>query len=415
MKRIQFSLLSIAVLSTISTLAQADCGGASVKEVKTAYAQAQKLEAQGDKASALGAYVQAQEYTCEKNPVALDAAKRAAALALPLGSAAEQRGDWNAAFRFYDNGAHFGKADNALIMHLRASPDDPRAFENARAHFENRALPAFAANNAVRLGVTGAYQVNAKHVAEMLAMPAKGIERALQQETVAFNEAYLRETVQTIQSRPDSLDVAAMQRAIPALQAHAQKWPIDLLNESRAKLSTLRHWGSITRDESLSKSVESNFAQRIEQRVQALTQRYNGAPKFLDAAMDYERMTHRDATQTEARVAQIKNVAIKLANEARSKQRLTLAAEYFDVAGADAQAQAVREQAKQAAMSAMQPSIDAMQRQADALRAQYSDLAKIKAMQEQAAAMRATLQQPQSTHEPKNRKSAADLERELGL
>jgi hypothetical protein len=410
-------LAIVAVIGTaISGSAFADCGGASVAEAKRAYAQAQTLESQGNKHAALGAYVQAQEYTCEKNPIEVDAAKRAAALALPLAAAAEQGGDFERAFRYYEDGAHYTKADSALMMHLRAQPDSPRAFENARSHFENRALPAFAENNAVRLKVTGAYQVSPKQVAEVLAMPPKGVERALQQEATAFNEAYLRETVQTIQSRPDSsADLAGMQRIMPTLQAHAQKWPNDLLKASRANLRTLREWGSVTRDAALASSVEKAYVQRIEHHVEALIQRYNGAPKFLDDAMDYQHMLFPETAQAEPRIAKVKALANKLGDEASAKQRLILASEYYDVAGNEAKAQAVRNQDKQNAMAKMQPSIDDMQRQAEALRAQYSDPAKVKAMQEQAAALRASMQQQQSGAKRANQKSAAELEKELGL
>jgi hypothetical protein len=411
---IHFAIAAIMAASTINN-AFADCGGASVKEVKTAYSQAQANESKGQYEAALAGYVHAQEYTCEPNPVEADAAKRAAALALPLATAAEKRGEWDAAFRFYDSGGHFAKADNALIMQLRATPDNPRAFENARSHFENRALPAFEANNAVRLRTNGAYQINPKHVAEMLAMPAKGVERALQQEAAAFNETYLRETVQAIQSRPEPTDMAAVQRAMPAMQAHAQKWPDDLLKESRTKLQTLREWGSVTRDDVLAKSVERSFIQRIEQHVEALTQRYNGAPKFLADAIDYQQLLNLEPAQGEPRIAKIKAVAMKLGDEASAKQRLILASDYYDAAGNDAKSQAAREQSRKNGMAAMQPSIDEMKRQAEQLRAQYSDPAKIKAMQEQARAMQATIKQDQAAAKQANKKSAAELEKELGL
>jgi hypothetical protein len=360
--------------------------------------------------------VHAQEYTCEANPVEVDAAKRAAALALPLATAAENQGDFEKAFRYYEDGGHYAKADTALIAHLRTVPDSPSAFEKARSHFENRALPAFAANNAVRLKITGAYQISPKQVAEMLTMPAKGVERALQQESATFNEAYLRETVQTIQSRPDSAsDPVAMQRAIPALQAHAQKWPNDLLKESRAKLQTLRAWGSVTRDAALASSAEKAYAQRLEQHIEALTQRYSGAPKFLEDAMNYQHMLYTETAQAEPRVAKVRAIAMKLGDEASAKQRLILASEYYEVADDDAKAQAVRDLDKKNAMAKMQPSMDAMQRQAEQLRAQYSDPAKIKAMQEQAAALRASMQQQQVGAKRANTKSAAELEKELGL
>jgi hypothetical protein len=413
--------ISLGIATVIASLvighsALADCAGASVSEVKRDFARAQTLEAQGKKEAALAAYVSAEEYTCDTNPVEAEAAKRAAALALPLGTAAEQRGDLQAAFQLYDAGGYYAKADAVLIAQLRAAPDDPNAFDRARSHFENRALPAFASNNAVRLKTVGAYQVNPKHVAEMLAMPAKGVERALQKESTLFNEQYLRELVQDIQSRPEpSMDMGRMQDAAATHQAFAQKWPDDLLKQSRDTLRTLRQWGSVTRDKDLAASVEKHFNQRIEHHIDALTQRYSGAPKLLDDAIDFVHMLNSDPAQLEPREAKIKSQAMNLGDAANAKQCYALASDYYGVAGDSAKAQAARDQLKKNAMAKMQPTIDDMQRQAEQLRAQYSDPAKVKAMQEQAEAMRKSLQQQQASAKQANKKSAGDLEKELGL
>lgn len=395
----------------INTPAFADCAGASVSEVKRAYAQAQSLDKQGKHEAALAAYVQAQEYTCEKNPVELDAAKRAAQIALPLAAAAEKRKEFERAFRLYDDGGHFAKADLALMAHTRANPDNPRLFESTRAYFDNRALPSFQSNNAVRLSVTGAYRPSPTLVAELLTFPAKGIERALQREAAAFNEQYLRELVQLTQSQPSDLtDFTAVQSASAAHQAFAQKWPNDPIKHSQSWLRTLQQWSTVTRDPELVNTAERNYSQRIEHHINLLTQRYNGAPKSLESAVDFVHMLNLEHAPTQARVVKIKSQARQLADDASAKQRFALAADYYTVAGDDAKAQAARDRMQQAAITKMQPSIDQMQRQAELMRAQYSDPETIRALQNQAEAMRNALQDRRN-----GANNAAELEKELGL
>lgn len=416
MNRVYIAFAAVLGMLAINNPAFADCAGASVSEVKRAYLQAQSLDKQGKHEAALAAYVQAQEYTCEKNPVELDAAKRAAQIALPLAAAAEQRKEFEKSFRLYDDGGHFAKADLALMAHLRATPDNPRNFESARSHFENRTLPSFQSNNAVRLGITSAYRPSPALVAELLTMPAKGVERALRAEAAAFNEQYLRDLVQLTQSQPDDLtDFAAVQSATTAHQAFAQKWSNDPLKQSREWLRTLQQWSTVTRDPELTQSVQRTYAQRVEQHINVLTQRYSGSPKLLEAAMDFVHMLNMEPSQAEPRIAKIKSQANKLGDDASAKQRLALAADYYGVAGNEVKAQAARDRLQQVAMTKMQPSIDQMQRQAELIRAQYSDPAQVKAMQAQAEAMRKSLQQQQATAKAKNAKSADDLEQEFGL
>jgi len=378
--------------------ALADCGGATLSEVTQAFQRAQALEREGKQRAALDAYVRAQDYACEANPNEAAAAQRAAALSLPLAKAAEQQGDSRAAFDIYEAGGHYQAADRALIASLQANPDSPQLFEQVRTHFEHRALPAFESNNAVRLKITGAYRVNPKNISDLLAMPAQGVERALQKDAAVFNEQYLREYVQLIESQPElSTDMSAVQRSVAAHQAFAQKWPQhtgdDAFRASRDALTVLRQWAGVTRDADLSRSAERAFVERIEAHVAVLTQRYSGAPKLLEAAMDYARMRTENYAAIDAQVAKIKSQASRLADQAGSKGRYQLAADFYSVADQDDKAQAMRDRQRQVAMQNMQPSIDAMQRQAEQLRAQFSPET-VKAMQAQAEAMRRSLQQP---------------------
>jgi hypothetical protein len=111
----------------------------------------------------------------------------------------------------------------------------------------------------------------------------------------------------------------------------------------------------------------------------------------------------------------VRTQALKLGDEANGKNRYTLAADYYEVADADDKADAVRERGRQVSMQKMQPSIDQARKQAEAFQKQYGDPAKVAEMQKQAQATRAAMQAQQAASKSNNKKSAADLEKELGL
>ena len=131
--------------------AHADCAAdATIADTQRAYAKAQQFERDGDKAAAFANYVAAQEGTCDANPVETAAAKRAAALALTLGAAAEREGNFERAFEIYDSGGQYTAADRVLMAWVRSQPDSRAVFEKARQELDYRAMPAFQSNNAVR-------------------------------------------------------------------------------------------------------------------------------------------------------------------------------------------------------------------------------------------------------------------------
>jgi len=233
----------------------------------------------------------------------------------------------------------------------------------------------------------------------------------------AFNEQYLREYLQLVQSRADDLtDPSAVQRTISAQQAFAQKWKQqDFIKISRESLQLARMWGLNGYDENLCESVETQYAQRIERHAQTLTQKYSGAPKLLEEAMDYYRALGSDNKNVDAQLASVRAQALKLGDDANSKQRYTLAAEYYEAAGDSAKAQAVRTKQQQLGMQEMQPSIDAARRQAEEIQKQFGDPAKPQTMREQAEAARKSIQQQQAASKQANKKGAAELEKELGL
>jgi hypothetical protein len=397
--------------------ALADCAAdATPAGTRAAYNKGLQLEREGKLPGAFLAYVDAQEYTCDANPVESDAARRAAALAGPLGSAAEKKGDFEKAFGIYDAGGHYAAADRALMALVRANPDSPYVFGKARSELEHRALPAFHSNNKIRLAVTGAYHPDPKNLAEVLAMPARGAERAFQKEAAAFNEQYLHEFVELTQSTPDDpTDFEAMQAAQNRFRLFAQKWPNDPLKASRDALSLAHSWGAAANDQALSDRIEAQRKRTLEQRIAILTQNYNGAPKLIEAAISYQLAINLEHNVSQQRVAAIKAQAGKLGDEAQAKQRYLLASEYYAVADQDAKAQAARDQQQQLAMARMQPTMDAMQEQAQELQKQFSDPEKVKAMQEQARALQQSLQEQQQADARSNAKRADDLEKELGM
>lgn len=417
--KLNFSIAGLVLGSlVVGGQALADCPGPFVTDAKQAYEQAQAYEKQGKQEQALRAYERAEGYVCENvNPYEANAAKRAAPLGLALGGAAEKKGDWRLAFELYDAGGHFAQADRAFMAFTRAKADNPDAYQAAREHFDTRGLESFASNHSAALKVTGAYRPDAKLIAEVSAMPAKGFERASQKESAAFNEQYLSDYVRLIQARADDLtDPAAIQRTISAQQVFVQKWqqqePIKATLEA---LRTMRAWGSVSGDERLARQAETQVRERADQHAKVLAQKYSAAPKMLEEAIGFVRMQGLETAQSDARIGSLRAQALKLADEAGAKKRYLLAAEYYDVAGESAKSQAMRDRQGQVAMQKMQPSIDEAKRQAEELQKQFSDPEKVKAMREQAEAARQSIQKEQASSKQANRKSAEDLEKELGL
>lgn len=412
----------IPVLLALTTLCfigntRADCAGPNLADKKRSYERAQAYEKEGKQELALRSYANAQGYACEPhNPYEADAAKRAAPLGLELGAAAEKSGEFRRAYELYEAGGHFASADRALVALARANPDVPAIFTEVLDVLEDRSLPAMQSNNKAALAVTGPYAPEPAHLAEVLAMPAKGADRAFRKEANALTEQYLREYVQLIQSRPDDpTDVAALEAATSQHQAFAQKWGQDPLEVSLDALGLVHSWSVATPDSVLREKLDTQRKQRLEQRATMLTQKYSGAPKLLETAVDYYHSRGVESGTYDGAVAKIRAQADRLGDEANAKGRYMLAVEYYGVADQDAKAQAARDAQQRVAMAKMQPSIDAAQRHAEALKKEYSDPAKVQAMREQAEAMRKTLQQQQQSNAKSNAKRAEDLESELGL
>jgi hypothetical protein len=210
--------------------------------------------------------------------------------------------------------------------------------------------------------------------------------------------------------------MGAMQAFIASQQGFARKWgDQNAIKASRDALGLVRSWSSATNDLALSARIETQRKQRIEQRVATLTKNYSGAPKLLEDAMDYQSSALLEDSVAKVRIDAIKAQALRLGDEASARQRLMLAAEYYDVAGDDAKATAARDQQQKAAMTRMQPSIDQMKKQAEQMQKEFSDPAKIQAMREQALAMQKSLQQQRQAHAGTKAQRADDLEKELGL
>ena len=413
----------IAVIALVLGLlpagrALADCGAsATVRDVKRAHATGQKLEQAGDRGAALDAYVAAQEYTCEPNPVATDAARRAAALARPLGDAARARGAHEAAYGYYERGGHFIEADRALAQWIAAQPDDPELYWKALKHVEYRGLDAFRSNEKLRLAVTGAYSPDPTLASLVRAMPERGVQRALQEEAGAFSEAFLQERVALIQARPDNpADVAAQQRWLSRAQASQARHARDYLGESRAALERVRQWSVKTVNPGERESFERRRAERAQSRVQALTQKFAGAPDLLGAAQDYVAHVSSDADVQAPQQARIRRQAEQLGDAAAARKRYQLAIDYYGVAGADDKAARAREQLQAWAQQQLQPTLDAMQRDAQAMAAQFADPARVEEMKRQAAEAQRSLQQSARKRDSDAaRKSKDELASELGL
>lgn len=411
--------LALALGAAHAPAALADCAAdATPASVRAAYASGLKHEQAGRAREALSAFVAAQEYTCDPNPVEGDAARRAAALAKPLGAAAEQKGDLLAAYEYYENGAHYASADRVLIAAVRAKVDDVSLYDRARQHFSNHALPAFQANNAVRLAVTGAYRPEAALLTEIEQLPAKRFPAVLAREAQQFDENYLRETVALAQSMPENLaDFQATQAAQARALAFQKKWPEDRLDRSRALLQLARDWAYRLPDAQRDPLLQQAAARHGE-RAATLAAKYAGAPVLLENAISYEQARDSDPAAAAPRVAKLQSQALSLGTTAERAQKYGLAAGYYSAAGDDARATAAREKQRQAALAKMQPQIDAAQRDAEALQARFSDPAQVEAMKRQAEAARAQLEKQQQAAKAgaaSRQKSSDDLAKELGL
>jgi hypothetical protein len=315
----------------------------------------------------------------------------------------------------YADGGHYAASDRALIAYVRAKADDPSVYSRAREIFGYRASPAFHENNKVRLGVTGVYATDARYLAELEALPAAAAERAFKTEAAAFNEQYLREYVELVQTRPeDTTDQAALQAFGARTQAFHQRWPNDLLEASRDALDLAQAWSTAASNHAIGEKIAAKRRERIEQRVLTLTRSFQHAPELLEAAIDYQTSARLEDSAKQTRVAAIRDQAARLGDEAMTRRRLGLAAEYYGVARLDAKAERAREQQREAAMAKLQPTIDAARKQAEAMQKAFSDPEKIKEMQSQARAAQQAIQ-AQQANAKNNSKQADDLERELGL
>lgn len=411
--------LALAIGAAYAPAALADCAAdATPASVRADYARGQKHEQAGRTREALAAYVSAQQYTCDPNPVESEAARRAAALAKPLGAAAEKKGDLLAAYEYYESGAHYAAADRVLIAAVRVQVDDVSLYDRARQHFSDHALPAFQANNAKRLAVTGAYAPDPALLAEIAQLPAKRFAAVLARETQQFDANYLKETVALVQSMPENLaDFQAVQAAQARGVAFQKKWPDDRLDRSRDLLQLARTWANRLPDAQREPLLQQAAARHGE-RAATLAAQYAGAPVLLENAIDYEHARESDPTLARPRVAKLQAQALSLGTAAERAQKYGLAAGYYSVAGDDARAEAAREKQRQLAMAKMQPQIDAAKRDAEALQARFSDPSEVAAMQREAEAARARLEQQQKAAKAgaaTRQKSADDLAKELGL
>jgi hypothetical protein len=162
-------------------------------------------------------------------------------------------------------------------------------------------------------------------------------------------------------------------------------------------------------------ATQARFEQLVEQRATSLRTKFYGAPKLLEDAMDYYRTTNSDQAQLEGQLRAIRSQALQLANQANDKQRYLLASEYYNLAGESAKAEAARARQQQLAMQKMQPAMDEARKQAEELQQQFGDQAQVAAMRQQAEAVRKSLQQQQQQAQKRNKQSADELEKELGL
>lgn len=407
-------LVACVVAATLVTAfdAKADCAGATVTEVRAAHDRAQAHERAGRLREALAAYADAQDYTCEANPVEVDAARRAAALSGPLAESALARDDFRTAAVLFELGGHYARADQAMINWVRR---DAEAYTAARELFGTRRLASFAENNRVRIAVTGPYRFDESLWTEIEAVPSREAGRALDAETRSFSERYLQQYVALIRSQPESpLDMAAYQRFQAAQLALTQKWQEDPLELSLEQLANAIRWALLVPDQTAGRQLEAAARSRHAARARILVDRYSGAPQLLERAMDYYRGSVPDSAIVAKELGAVRTLAGQLAAQADEAGSLSLAASYYEVAEDSGRAQAVRDRQAQLARQQVQPTIDEAMRQAAAIQQAFSDPAQVEAMRQQALAAQRAMQE-QAASQGTKASRAEDLERELGM
>jgi hypothetical protein len=408
---------AIGLMALLASLpAMADCvAEATIDDVRRAFASGQQREKAGDAEDALSDYLSAQAYTCDPNPVARDAARRAAALGKSLGDAARARGDHAAAFRFYEQGGHFAAADRELLARIQADPDDVSLYAQALEHTQNRALPAFQSNEALRIGITGAYSLDPALARAVADMPLQGAARVLAEEARAFDEAWYAKYLQMLAAQPENPgDVVAAQEYSGRLRALYAGRDTDPLEQPVRVLSQLQQWEFQVVDEDIARKLARQRQERVEARVALLTQKYAGAPKLLELAINYLDYFGDDAGR-EARAQKVRRQAEGLGDAAMKAGRLQLATEYFGVAQAEAKQEAARERLQAQAMQQAQPGIEDMKRMAEAIRAQTADPAKMAELQRQAQELQRQLEAARQQQAAGSSKGADELAAELGL
>ena len=348
--------IALVGVAVASGLAHAACDVVSLYEAEGAYEEAVALERSGSVVAALAAYARASapspsseeegrdEGACPVSPLEIEAAWRAAALAGPLGRAAEQAARLEQAFGFYEAGGHFAAADRVLVALVRSRSEDFAFYDAAVRHFSRRALPAFAHNMRARLEVTGRYAPDPALLARLSDLPAKRALAALAAESKSFDEDYLRAVVRLEGTRAAaSVDVSAMQAAAVARHEFAARWPSDPLAESRRLLRSAREWASRDQNTARGRGFATRVALRYADRAHLLVQAYSAAPALLVAAMDYHRESRSDVAAVAAELARVRTVARQLARQSADAGHYRAAAEYYDAAGDHALAAAARE------------------------------------------------------------------------
>jgi hypothetical protein len=424
------TLIALACLAT-ATNAFAD-GGCTVDP--KAYRNAVAAEKAGRLKEALGFYLAAGERSgCggQTPSNTKSAAERAAAIALPLAKAAEQKGDLEGALALYEQGAYFANADRVLMTIIRAKSDDMNVVGRGFKVFGEREF--IVRDYPVSIAAAGEYVPDPAVLAELEGLVAKGVERALAREAAAFNEQYLKDLVQLVQSRPEpKADMQSMMQAAvkaatgdTADQAFQQKWPEDLMKKGQKEIGVAFAWTGVGLVQGGRTPLVTRGVERAQQRAATLSKLYSGAPELLKAAKAYSDAGYpaslggnppewdRFKSDQQRTIDQVKAQALKLGDEADARGRFTLAMAYYDAAENEAKRLASTKKLEQVAMKQAQPDIDALTKAATRL----SDPATIAAMKTQAEGARAAVAaaQKQKPSDKDNAKRASDLERELGL
>jgi hypothetical protein len=296
---------SLALLVIVAPYCVADCvADLSVADAQHALQQGSTLETQGKLWDAIKQYDTAQGYVCEQggNPVARQALRKAMALGSKQGKLEQDKGNlFNdgkpaGAFQWYEKGAHYAAADQALIAALKQTPTNLQLSAFAQEHFKTRSQNYFLANNKMAIDATGGYTLDQAFDSYVSGLPASNIDRLLASYQSLLPDTYLQALVR-LEQQKDALQPGDIAGAISAQQAATQfeqQWQTDRLEEVRTAFDEAFSWTQQVRDYKAADVLRAKIDQARLSHADRLSTSYAASVKLMESALQFYRQHNKD-------------------------------------------------------------------------------------------------------------------------